>query len=139
LLSRSCPLQLGLLSTCSRKLFPDVPLRLGKRGTVLLFTQRLDFSLSMVPFLFLPIVRSHSLFTSQPNLPHVMSTCRRNSKQSLSFSSAVALNSSCENILCGYLYISDLAFVILKGIYGFKFPKRLLEIACRKISSSLTS
>jgi hypothetical protein len=30
----------------------------------------------------------------------------------------------CENILCGYLYDGDLAFVILKGIYCFKFPKR---------------
>jgi hypothetical protein len=29
----------------------------------------------------------------------------------------------CENILCGYLYDGDLVFVILKGIYGFKFPK----------------
>jgi hypothetical protein len=25
----------------------------------------------------------------------------------------------CENILCGYLYVSDLAFVILKGISSF--------------------
>ena len=30
---------------------------------------------------------------------------------------------SCENILCGYLYDGDLVFVILKGIYGFKFQK----------------
>ncbi len=30
----------------------------------------------------------------------------------------------CEKILCGYLYVCDLVFVILKGIYGFKFPKR---------------
>jgi hypothetical protein len=30
----------------------------------------------------------------------------------------------CENILHGFLYVFDLAFVILKGIYGFKFPKR---------------
>jgi hypothetical protein len=29
----------------------------------------------------------------------------------------------CENIIRGYLYVCDLAFVILKGIYGFKFPK----------------
>ncbi len=34
----------------------------------------------------------------------------------------------CENILRGYLYDGDLAFVILKGIHGFKFPKRFLEI-----------
>jgi hypothetical protein len=30
----------------------------------------------------------------------------------------------CENILHGYLYVFDIAFVILKGIYGFEFPKR---------------
>jgi hypothetical protein len=42
----------------------------------------------------------------------------------------------CENILCGYLYDGDLVFVILKGIYGFKFPKRFLEISSRDITSS---
>jgi hypothetical protein len=41
----------------------------------------------------------------------------------------------CENILCGYLYVSDIAFVILKGIYGFKFPKRFLEISSRDLTS----
>ncbi len=40
----------------------------------------------------------------------------------------------CENILCGYLYDGDLAFVILKGIYGFKFPKRFLEISSRDLT-----
>jgi hypothetical protein len=30
----------------------------------------------------------------------------------------------CANILCGYLYDGDLAFVILKGISSFEFPKR---------------
>jgi hypothetical protein len=43
----------------------------------------------------------------------------------------------CENIVCGYLYVSDLAFVILKGIYGFKFPKRFLEISSRDLTSFL--
>jgi hypothetical protein len=43
----------------------------------------------------------------------------------------------CENIPCGYLYDGDLAFVILKGIYGFKFPKRFLEISSRDLTSSL--
>jgi hypothetical protein len=28
----------------------------------------------------------------------------------------------CENILHGYFYVFDLAFVILKGIYGFNSP-----------------
>jgi hypothetical protein len=42
----------------------------------------------------------------------------------------------CENIIRGYLYVSDLAFVILKEIYGFQFPKRFLEISSRDVSSS---
>jgi hypothetical protein len=45
----------------------------------------------------------------------------------------------CENILCGYLYDGDLVFVILKGIYGFKFPKRFLEISSRDLTSSSSS
>jgi hypothetical protein len=43
----------------------------------------------------------------------------------------------CENILHGFLYVYDLAFVILKGIYGFKFPKRFLEISSRDLTSFL--
>ncbi len=43
----------------------------------------------------------------------------------------------CENILCKYLYDGDLVFVILKVIYGFKFPKRFLEISSRDLTSSL--
>ncbi len=31
----------------------------------------------------------------------------------------------CENIICGYLYVCKLAFVILKGIYCFEFPKKV--------------
>ncbi len=42
----------------------------------------------------------------------------------------------CENIPNGYLYDGDLVFVILKGIYGFKFPKRFLEISSRDLTSS---
>ncbi len=41
----------------------------------------------------------------------------------------------CENILRGYLYGGDLLFVILKGIYGFKFPERFLEISSRDLTS----
>jgi hypothetical protein len=44
---------------------------------------------------------------------------------------------ACENILHGFLYVFDLAIVILKGIYGFKFPKRFLEISSRDLTSSL--
>jgi hypothetical protein len=44
---------------------------------------------------------------------------------------------SCNNIFCGYLYVSDLTFVFLKGIYGFKFPERFLEISSRDLTSFL--
>ncbi len=40
-----------------------------------------------------------------------------------------------ENILRGYLYVCDLKFVILNGIYSFKFPKRFLEISSRDLTS----
>jgi hypothetical protein len=40
----------------------------------------------------------------------------------------------CDNIRNGYLYGGDLLFVILKGIYGFKFPKRFLEISSRDLT-----
>ncbi len=43
----------------------------------------------------------------------------------------------CENILRGYLYDGDLVFVILKGIYSFKLPKRFLEISSRDLTSFL--
>jgi hypothetical protein len=42
----------------------------------------------------------------------------------------------CENILHGFLYAFDLAFVILR-IYGFEFPKRFLEISSGDLTSSL--
>jgi hypothetical protein len=44
---------------------------------------------------------------------------------------------SCENILHGFLCVFDLAFVILKGIYGFKFPNRFMEISSRDLTSSI--
>ncbi len=40
----------------------------------------------------------------------------------------------CDNIRNGYLYGGDLLFVILKGICGFKFPKRFLEISSRDLT-----
>ncbi len=42
-----------------------------------------------------------------------------------------------ENIFHEYLYDGDLVFVILKGINGFKFPKRFLEISSRDLTSFL--
>jgi hypothetical protein len=47
------------------------------------------------------------------------------------------VSGGCDNILCGYLYDGDLVFVILKGIYGFKFPKSFLEISSRDLTSLL--
>ncbi len=43
-------------------------------------------------------------------------------------------SSFCDNIRNGYLYGGDLLFVILKGIYGFEFPKRFLEISSRDLT-----
>ena len=40
----------------------------------------------------------------------------------------------CENILCGYLCVFDLVFSQQDGIYGFKFPKRFLEISSRDLT-----
>jgi hypothetical protein len=45
----------------------------------------------------------------------------------------------CENILHGYLYDFNLAFVILKGIYGFKFAKMFLAISSRDLTSFSSS
>ncbi len=42
----------------------------------------------------------------------------------------------CENIFPGYLYDGDIAFVILKRISIFRFPKRFLEISSRDLTSS---
>ncbi len=42
----------------------------------------------------------------------------------------------CENILHRYLYVCEVAFVILKGISSFKFHKRNLEISLRDFTSS---
>ncbi len=39
-----------------------------------------------------------------------------------------------ENIRNGYLYVMTQHLLILKGIYGFKFPKRFLEISSRDLT-----
>ncbi len=44
---------------------------------------------------------------------------------------------ACENIRNGYLYVMTQHLVILKGIYGFKSPKRFLEITSRDLTSFL--
>jgi hypothetical protein len=50
----------------------------------------------MPPFPFIPTVHGHSLYSSHPNLPRVLSTWHKNLKQSLFLSSAIALNGSCQ-------------------------------------------
>ncbi len=50
----------------------------------------------MPPFSFIPMVHGHSLYSSHPNLPRVLSTWHKNLKQSLFLSPTVALNSSCQ-------------------------------------------
>jgi hypothetical protein len=41
----------------------------------------------------------------------------------------------CENILSGYLYVCDYIFSLQDGIYGFKFPRRILKIPSRDLTS----
>jgi hypothetical protein len=58
---------------------------------------------------------------------------------SFPFTTKYCIMRECENIIHGYLYVCDLAFVILKGIHGFKVTNRFLEISCRDLTTSLTS
>ena len=50
----------------------------------------------MPPFSFIPTMHGHYLYSSHPNLPCVLSTWRKNLKQSLFLSFAVVLNGSCQ-------------------------------------------
>jgi hypothetical protein len=50
----------------------------------------------MPPFLFIPTVHGHSLYSSHPNLPRVLNTWHKNLKQSLILSSVKVLNVSCQ-------------------------------------------
>jgi hypothetical protein len=42
----------------------------------------------------------------------------------------------CDNILSGYLSVVTTVFSQQDGIYGFKFPKRFLEISSRDLTLS---
>jgi hypothetical protein len=68
------------------------------------------------------------VFSSLAGLNSVFENALQNAKQlfhmSLLQMTKYCIMRECENILCGYLYDGDLAFVILKGISSFKFPKR---------------
>jgi hypothetical protein len=80
-------------------------------------------------------------FSSLTGLDSVFLNALKNSKQLFSTRipqmTKYCIIRECENILHGYLYGGDLLFVILKGIYGFKFPKRFLEISSRDLTSFL--
>jgi hypothetical protein len=81
------------------------------------------------------------VFSSLAGLDSVFGNALQNATQLL-FDRIPQMTKYCvmreyENILHGYLYVFDLAFVIMKGIYGFKFPKRFLEISSRDLTSFL--
>jgi hypothetical protein len=81
------------------------------------------------------------VFSSLAGLDSVFENALQNAKQLfhiiLPQMTKYCVMRECENILCGYLYDGDLVFAILKRIYGFKFPKRFLEISSRDLTSSL--
>ncbi len=80
------------------------------------------------------------VFSSLAGLDSVFENALQNAKQlfhiSLPQMTKYCIMRECKNILCGYLYDGDLVLVILKGIYGFKFPIRFLEISSRDLTSS---
>jgi hypothetical protein len=80
------------------------------------------------------------VFSSLARLDSVFLNALQNAKQLFHVShpqmTKYCIMRECENIRNGYLYAGDLVFVILKGIYGFKFPKRFLEISSRDLTSS---
>jgi hypothetical protein len=79
------------------------------------------------------------VFSSLAGLNSVFKNALQNAKQLFHISllqiTKYCVVRECENIFCGYLYDGDLVFVILKGNYGFKFPKRFLEISSRHLTS----
>jgi hypothetical protein len=80
------------------------------------------------------------VFSSLAGLDSVFENALQNAKQlfhiNLPQMTKYCVMRECENILCGHLYDGDLVFVVLKGIYGFQFPKRFLEISSRDLTSS---
>jgi hypothetical protein len=81
------------------------------------------------------------IFSSLAGLNSVFENALQNAKQLFHIShtqmAKYCIMRECKNILHGYLYGSDLLFVILKGIYGFKLPKSFLEISSRDLTSFL--
>ncbi len=81
------------------------------------------------------------VFSSLAGLDSVFKDALQNAKQlfhiSLLQMTKYCIMRECENILCGYLYDGDLAFVTLKGIHGIKFAKWFLEISSRDLTSFL--
>jgi hypothetical protein len=81
------------------------------------------------------------VFSSLAGLNSVFGNALQNAKQLFSTRipqmTKYCVMRECENIIHGYLYGGGLLFVILKGIYGFKFPKMFLEISSRDLTSFL--
>ncbi len=70
--------------------------KVGEEGNNAIVNIALKLLILMPPFPFIPTVHGHSLYPSHPNLPRVLSMWRKNLKQSLFLSSAVALNGNCQ-------------------------------------------
>jgi hypothetical protein len=81
------------------------------------------------------------VFSSLAGLNSVFGNALQNAKQLFSTRipqmTKYCIMREYDNILHGYLYGGDLLFVILKGIYSFKFPKRFLESSSRDLTSWL--
>ncbi len=81
------------------------------------------------------------VFSSLAGLDLVFENALKNAKQLFSIRipqmTKYCIMRECENVLHEYLYVGDLLFVILKGIYGFKFTKGFLEISSKDLTSSL--
>jgi hypothetical protein len=78
------------------------------------------------------------VFSSLAGLNSDFENALQNAKQlfhiSLPQMTKYCIMRECDNILHGFLYVFDLAFVILKGIYSCKFSKRFLGISSRDLA-----
>jgi hypothetical protein len=78
------------------------------------------------------------VFSSLAGLNSVFKNALQYTKQLFSVRTPVmtkyCVMRECDNIRNRYLYGGDLLFVILKGVYSFKFPKGFLEISSRDLT-----
>ncbi len=86
----------------------------------------------------LTIFKRWRVFSSLAGLDSNFLNALQNAKQlfhiSLPQMTKYCVTRECENIRNGYLYVMTQNLLILKGIYGFKFPKRFLEISSRDLT-----